>query len=157
MDTKTLSYDTSSLPPSLQATFLIFPSSSSDPRRIPFRLTLSTSPHPGLLDLSDQTLKVSVGLCKHTWTKGIDTSLGDPGGHDFPGIIVGSLKPDDTRPGGGPGTIRVLDGDGKGELVVEGEYEMEEDMFTARGCGLRLNVSQVLVDAVPLRKRKPDE
>jgi len=82
-----------------------------------------------------------VGLCKHTWTKGIDTSLGDPGGHDFPGIIVGSLKPDDSRPGGGPGRIGIVNDEGEGGMVVQGEYEVEEDMFTARGCGLRLSVS----------------
>jgi hypothetical protein len=143
-DSKDLSYDSSSssTPPRLELNLSVFPSSAGTPLRIPFRLTLTSVPHPELLDLSDPTLKISVGLCKHTWTKGIDTSLGSKEGHDFPGIMIGSLKVDDNRPEGGPGSIRVLDdGKGKGDVVVEGEYEVEEDMSSARGCGLRLSVS----------------
>lgn len=58
--------------------------------------------------------------------------------------MVGSLKVDDNRPEGGPGFIRVTDnGKDEGDVVVEGEYEVEEDMSSARGCGLRLSVSVV--------------
>jgi hypothetical protein len=35
------------------------------------------------------------------------------------------------------------DGKDKGDVIVEGEYEVEEDMSSARGCGLRLSVSVV--------------
>lgn len=97
------------------------------------------------MDISEQDLKVSVGLCKHTWTKGIDTSLGSPKGHDFPGIMVGSLSLSPSSTSGSrppqPGYIQHGQGE-KGEMVVEGEYEVGEDMKTARGCGLRLSVSR---------------
>jgi hypothetical protein len=84
-----------------------------------------------------------VGLCKHTWTKGIDTSLGSPKGHDFPGIMVGSLSLSSGGSGRSPepGYIRLADKVEKGGMVVEGEYEVGEDMKTVRGCGLRLSVS----------------
>jgi hypothetical protein len=88
-----------------------------------------------------------VGLCKHTWTKGIETSLGSPKGHDFPGIIVSPLSLLPSPSSGGrprePGYIRLGERGEKGELVVEGEYEVGEDMKTVRGCGLRLSVSLV--------------
>ena len=120
----------------LEAKFTVLPSPSTPPQRIPFQLYLNSPSIPS----SPTDLKISVGLCRHTWTKGIDTSLGSPEGHDFPGIIVGSLTPGISRPQ--PGSIEIRD-DGKG-LVVEGEYEIEEGMTSVRGCGLRVNVSALL-------------
>jgi hypothetical protein len=130
----------------LEATLSISPSPSySDPQRIPFHLYLRTP----FIEVSEQNLKISVGLCKHTWTKGIDTSLGSPRGHDFPGIMVGSLSLSPSHGGGDrphePGYIRLGERGEKGEMVVEGEYELGDDMKTVRGCGLRLSVSQVPV------------
>lgn len=117
----------------LHAEFAILPSpSSSPPQRIPFTLSLNPSS-----PISQADWKISVGLCRHTWTKGIDTSLGSPEGHDFPGIIVGSLGP--GRPG--PGTIDLRDGE-KG-WIVEGIYEVGEGSSSVRGCGLRVSVSFV--------------
>jgi len=120
----------------LEATFTIFPATSPPPQRIPFQLSLNSPSIPS----SPTDVKISVGLCRHTWTKGIDTSLGSPEGHDFPGIIVGSLTPGISRPQ--PGSIEIRD-DGKG-LVVEGEYEIGEGMTSVRGCGLRVSVSSLL-------------
>jgi hypothetical protein len=117
----------------LEATFTILPSPSPPPQRIPFELSLNSSS----IRNSITDLKISVGLCRHTWTKGIETSLGSPEGHDFPGIIVGSLSPGVSRPQ--PGNIGIRE-DGKG-MVVEGEYEIGEGAKSARGCGLRISVS----------------
>jgi hypothetical protein len=118
----------------LEATLTIFPSPTPTSQRIPFHLSLNSL---CLSSTNQSDLKVSIGLCRHTWTKGINTSLGSPEGHDFPGIIVGSLSPGVSRPQ--PGSIEFKD-DGKG-LVVEGEYEIGEGMRSARGCGLRISVS----------------
>jgi hypothetical protein len=121
----------------LEATFTIFPSPTPTSQKIPFHLHLNSPSIP----LSATDLKISVGLCRHTWTKGIDTSLGSPEGHDFPGIIVGSLSPGVSRPQ--PGIIEFKD-DGKG-MTVEGEYEIGEGMRSARGCGLRISVSTFIL------------
>jgi hypothetical protein len=86
-------------------------------------------------------LKISIGLCKHTWTKGIDTSLGSKEGHEYPGIMVGILSLD--RPVG-PGRITVQRQSGKEEMVVAGEYEVGEGMKSVKGCGLRVGVSLCL-------------
>jgi hypothetical protein len=104
----------------LEATLTIFPSPIQTSQRIPFHLSLNSPSIP----LSATDLKISVGLCRQTWTKGIDTSLGSPEGHDFPGIIVGSLSPGVSRPQ--PGSVGFKD-NGKG-MVVEGESEIGEGM-----------------------------
>lgn len=130
--------------PHLETTLTIYPTNPSTPSRIPFRIHLQSE----FLDptANDESLYISLGLCKHTWTKGISTSVGSEEGHDFPGIIVGSLKLD--RPDPKRGVIEVGNargdrekGAGGGELVVEGEYQVEEDEVTAQGCGIRLSVS----------------
>lgn len=93
--------------------------------------------------------KISLGLCKHTWTKGLHTSVGSDKGHDFPGIMVGSLKLDDTRPDIGRGYMELAHGNasanGSGGVVIEGEFQVEEDEITALGCGLRLSVGHFIL------------
>lgn len=58
--------------------------------------------------------------------------------------MVGSLKLDDTRPDTGRGFIELKrergEGNGSGGMVIEGEFQVEEDEVTAIGCGLRLSV-----------------
>jgi hypothetical protein len=121
----------------LKATFTIYPTppSSSSSNVIPFRLVIPEQSE------SFPSLKISIGLCKHTWTKGIDTSLGSKEGHEYPGIMVGILSLD--RPSG-PGRITVQRQSGKEEMVVEGEYEVGEGMKSVKGCGLRVGVSLFL-------------
>lgn len=113
--------------PQLELTLTVLPGSS---HRIPFRVELASP-------LLDDTLQMSVGLCKHTWTKGIHTSVGSDKGHDFPGIMVGSVKLDKTSE---RGTMDVVSKSKEG-WVVEGEYVVEEDSVTASGCAIRLSVS----------------
>ena len=152
--------------PELATTLTIYPSLPASPRRIPYRINLespllppSSPPDPtsSSVDSSkpsgrgsnDGPIVVSLGLCKHTWTKGIHTSLGDKEGHDFPGIMVGSVRVNDQRPDAGRGFMRLQEGAREGEMVCEGEFEVAEGEVTASGCGLRLNVSPRLPLALP--------
>lgn len=116
--------------PELETTLTVLPGSRD---RLPFRVHLCSPLIP-----IDDSLHLSVGLCKHTWTKGIHTSLGSDKGHDFPGIMVGSIKlgsPDSER-----GVMEVTSRDQDG-WVVDGEYRVEEGSVTALGCAIRLSVS----------------
>lgn len=143
----------------LETTLVVLPCPPGSSRRIPYQIHLRTSGSgaPLAIDGANDSLKVSLELCKHTWTKGIKTSLGSPNGHDFPGIMEGSLKLDDQRPGPSRGTMHMRQeargGEkGDGGLLVEGEYEVEDGLVTALGCGIRLSVSRVTMSTRPIIK-----